>query len=77
MWRLQNQSGLTKDKRIQLFARKNNDRYDTMKCQLQSMSGILLGTCCKMSATINKCLVLYLEMLGTYPIAGIQVLKCS
>ena len=47
-----------------------------MKCHLQSMAGTLLGTCCKMSATINKCVVPYLEMLGTYPIAGIQVLKC-
>ena len=40
VWRLQNHSGLTKDKRIKLAvikisARKNNNRYDTMKCQLQ------------------------------------------
>ena len=64
---------------------------------IQSMSGMLLGTChnmsainsgimleivsyspkwyltChKMSVTINKCQVLYLEMLGTHPIAGIH-----
>ena len=54
-----------------------------MKCQLQSMSDTLLGTCCKMLATItiNECQVSHLEMLGTYLIAGIhetvtQVLKC-
>ena len=63
-------------------------RYNAMKCQLQSMSGTSLDTCRKMSATvqnkfhvsyyhemsvtINKCLVSYLEMLGTYPIAGIH-----
>ena len=40
--------------------------YNAMKCQLQSMSGSLLGTCHKMSATVN---VRYIEMLGTYPIA--------
>ena len=63
-------------------------RYNTTKCQLQSMSGTLLGTCRKMSATvqnkfqvsylhvpqkmsatINKCPVSYLE---TYPVAGIH-----
>ena len=49
-------------------------RCNTMKCQLQSMSGTLLGTCCKMLATItiNKCQVRYLEMLGTYPRADIH-----
>ena len=43
----------------------------------------LLGTCCKSLATITiyQCQVSYLEMLGTYPIAGTytwncQVLKC-
>ena len=32
----------------------------------------LLGACCKILATItiNQCQVSYLEMLGTYPIAG-------
>ena len=29
-------------------------RYNTMKCQLQSMSGTLLGTCRKMSATAQN-----------------------
>ena len=56
-----------------------------MKSQLQSMSGTLLGTCCKttvqnkfqvpyheMSATVNKCQASYLEMLGTYPIVGVH-----
>ena len=58
-----------------------------MKYQLQSMLGTLVGTCRKMSATvqnkfkvsylprmsatINKCQVSYLVMLGTYPIAGV------
>ena len=61
-------------------------RHNTMKCQLQSMSGTLLDT--HMSATvqnkfqvsyltrnvsyINKCQVSYLEMLGTYPIASMH-----
>ena len=57
-------------------------RYSTMKCQLQAT---LLSTCSKMSklvfryptyhemsATINKCQGSYLEMLDTYPIAGIH-----
>ena len=52
----------------------------TMKCLLQSMSGTLLGTCRKMSATVQnlttKCQLLvklsYLQMLGTYPTAGIH-----
>ena len=29
-------------------------RYNTMKCQLQSLSGTLLGTCRKMSATVQN-----------------------
>ena len=46
-------------------------RYNTMKYQLL-MSDTLVGTCCKMSATVqNKCQASYLEMLGTHPIAGI------
>ena len=58
-------------------------RYNTMKCQLQSMSGTLQAHAAKrqlqskinfryltytyheMSATINKCPVSYLKMLGT------------
>ena len=55
-------------------------RYNTMKCLLQSMSGTLLGTCRKMSATVqNKSYppsinvrYQYLEMLGTRPTAGIH-----
>ena len=39
-----------------------------MKCQLQSMSAFIL-----MLLSIN---VSNVEMLGTYPIAGMQVLKC-
>ena len=61
-------------------------RYNAMKCQLQSMSGTLLGihagkcqlqsnilptTKCQLHA-VNKCRVSYLEMLGTYSIAGIH-----
>ena len=43
-----------------------------MTCQLQSSSGTLPGTL-HMSATVqNKFQVSYLEMLGTYPIAGIH-----
>jgi len=34
-----------------------------MRCYLQSLSGILLGTCCKMSAIMNNCQV---EMLDIY-----------
>ena len=46
VWRLRNHSGLAKDKRtelavIKISARKNNNRYDTMKCQLQSMLATL------------------------------------
>ena len=57
-------------------------RYNTMKCQLQSMSGTLPGTYRnmsaefltfnKMSVTVNKCQVPYLEMLDTCPITGIH-----
>ena len=55
-----------------ISARKNSnihgdDRYLTqvqyLECQLQSMSGTLLGTCCKMSAT----------MLGTHPIPDMKL----
>ena len=66
-------------------------RYNTMKCQLQSMSGTVLGsTCCKMSkinfryptyheipVTVNKCQVSYLEMLGTYSTAGSYTRNCQ
>ena len=61
-WRPQNRSDLT-NQRIQLAIRKVSawkimpymemigilPRYNTMKCQLQSMSGTLLGTCCNVS----------------------------
>ena len=33
-------------------------KYNTMKCQLQSMSGTLLGTCCKMSALV-QCKIIF------------------
>ena len=60
-----------------------------MPLQLQPMSGTLPGrsiyaakcpsgiliTYHEMSATINKCQVSYLEMLGTYLIAGIHELQ--
>ena len=78
IWRPWNESGPT----IQELSARNNKmvgtlpRYNTMKCQLQSMSGTSLGTCCKMSAivqnkfqvsylprNVNKCQVSY---LGTY-----------
>ena len=39
------------------------------KCQLQFKINFRYLTHHKMSATINKCLVSYLEMLRTYPIA--------
>ena len=42
-------------------------RYNTMKCQLQSMSGTLLGTWCNMSATVqNKFQVAYLPQNVKY-----------
>ena len=64
--------------------------YNTMKyhCsynQFQVPYQVDLYICCKMSiryltyhemsATINKCQVSYLEMLGTYLIAGIHELQ--
>ena len=37
--------------------------YNTTKCQLQSLSGTLLSTCCKMSDTVqNKFQVAYLHV---------------
>ena len=45
-----------------------------MKFQVQSISDTLIGTCCKMLATItiNECQISYLEMSGTYLTAGIH-----
>ena len=39
---------------------------------MPATSNVAIGTYCKMSATINKCQVLSIEMLGTHPIAGIH-----
>lgn len=46
-------------------------RYNVMKCQVQSMSGTSLGTYHKMLAT-NKYQVSCLEILGSYPTAGLH-----
>ena len=41
-------------------------RYNTMKCQLQAMSGTLLGRCRKMSAIVQNKLT-YHQMSGIVP----------
>ena len=46
-------------------------RYNTMKCQLQSMSGTLLGTCRKMSATIQN------KFSGILPTTKCQLLPIT
>ena len=54
-------------------------RYNSMKCLPQSMSGTLLGTCCKMSATVqNKC-VCYVHCVGQLrlPVLPRTVNKCQ
>ena len=67
------QSGLTKDKRLvtRNFCQEMIGilpKYNTMNaCQLQSMSGTLLGMCCKMSATVqNKVQVSHLPRNVSY-----------
>ena len=46
-----------------------NVRYLTVGTKMSKINFGYL-TYHKVSATINECQVLYLEMLGTYPIAG-------
>ena len=49
-------------------------RYNTIKFQLQSMSGTLLGTCCKMSATVqNEFQISYPPQNVSYTVKKYQV----
>ena len=53
-------------------------RYNTMKCQLQSMSGTLLGTWYNMSATVQNMNFRYLtnhKMSSTYSAGTHETLR--